>query len=64
LLRVAVAAGWHICSHFEALVAKLRKATASFAMSVRPSVLSFARMEQLGFHWTNFHEIWYLSIFS
>jgi len=28
-------------------------------MSVRPSV----RMEQLGSHWTNFHEILYLSIF-
>jgi len=21
-------------------------------------------MEQLGFHWTDFYEIWYLSIFS
>ena len=28
-------------------------------MSVRPSV----RMEQLGSYWTDFHEIWYLSIF-
>ena len=28
-------------------------------MSVRPSV----RMEQLGSHWTDFHEIWYSSIF-
>jgi len=38
--------------------AKLRKATNSFSclsvhLSVRPSV----RMEQLGFHWTNFREI-------
>jgi len=33
--------------------AKLRKATISFAMSVRPSV----RMEQLGSHRTEFHEI-------
>jgi len=32
--------------------AKLRKATISFFMSVRLSVL----MEQLGFHWTGFHE--------
>jgi len=40
--------------------AKLRKTTISFVMSVRPSV----RMEQLGSHWTDFHEIWYLSIFS
>jgi hypothetical protein len=37
--------------------AKLWKATISIVMSVRPSI----RMEQLGFHWTDFHEIWYLS---
>jgi len=37
---------------------KLRKATISFVMSVRP----FVRMEQLGSHWTDFHEI-YMSIF-
>jgi hypothetical protein len=36
------------------IFAKLLKAT--IAMSVR--------MEQLGSHWTDFHEIWYLSIFS
>jgi hypothetical protein len=39
--------------------AKLRKATISFVMSVRPSV----SMEQLGSHWTDFHEIRYLRIF-
>jgi hypothetical protein len=39
--------------------AKLRKATVSFVMSVRLSV----RMEQLGSHWTDFHEIWYWRIF-
>ena len=39
--------------------AKLRKATISVVMSVRP----FVRMEQLGSHWTDFHEIWYLIIF-
>jgi hypothetical protein len=50
-----LAAGWCICSHFEALVAKLRKGTVSFAMYVRPSVLSFALMEQLGSHVTDFH---------
>ena len=33
--------------------AKLRKATVSLVMSVRPSV----RMGQLGFHWTDFREI-------
>jgi hypothetical protein len=38
---------------------KLRKATINLAMSVRPSV----RMEQLGSHWTDFHEMWHLSIF-
>jgi hypothetical protein len=35
--------------------AKLQETTISFVMSVPPSV----RMEQLGYHWTNFHEIWY-----
>ena len=39
-------------------LAKLRKATISFIMSVCLSV----RMEQLGFHWTDCHEIWYFSI--
>jgi len=33
--------------------AKLRKAALNFVMSVRLSV----RMEQLGSHWTDFHEI-------
>jgi hypothetical protein len=33
--------------------AKLGKSTISFVMSVRPSV----RMEQLGSHWRDFHEI-------
>jgi len=35
--------------------AKLRKASISVVMSVR--------MEQLGYHWTYFHEVLYLSIF-
>ena len=35
------------------------KATVSVVMSVRPSVCT----EQLGSHWTDFHEIWHLSIF-
>jgi hypothetical protein len=30
----------------------------SFVMRACPSV----RVEQLGYHWTNFHEIWHLSI--
>ena len=37
--------------------AKLRKAAISFVMSVRPSVRPSVRMEQLGSHWTDFHEI-------
>jgi hypothetical protein len=40
--------------------ATLRKATISFVMSVSPSV----GMEQLGSNSTDFHEIWYLSIFE
>jgi hypothetical protein len=32
--------------------AELRKATISFVVSVRPSV----HIEQLGSHWTDFHE--------
>jgi hypothetical protein len=39
--------------------AKLRKATVSFVVSARPSV----RMEHLGSHRTDFHEIWYMNIF-
>jgi hypothetical protein len=38
---------------------KLQKATISFVMSVRLSV----RIEQFGSRWTDFHEIWDLSIF-
>jgi hypothetical protein len=43
---------------------KLRKATISFVMpfclSVRPSVRP---LKELGSHLTDFHEIWYVSIF-
>ena len=38
---------------------KIAKATISFVVSVCLSV----HMEHLGFHCTDFHEIWYLSIF-
>ena len=41
---------------FLSAFSKLRKATTSPCLSVRK--------EQLGSHWTDFHEIWYLSIFS
>jgi len=51
--------------------AQLQKVTISCAMSVClsvfppvcPSVRLSVRIEQLSSHWTNFHEIWYLSIF-
>jgi hypothetical protein len=43
--------------------AKLRKETISFVMSVCPSVRPSVRMEQLGSHGTDFHQIWYLNIF-
>jgi hypothetical protein len=36
--------------------AKLRRETGVFFIPVRPS----ARVEQLGSHWTDFHEILYL----
>ena len=48
-----------ISAYLLGVFAKLRKATISFVMSVRPSVPK----EQLGSHWTDFHEIWYLNIF-
>jgi len=35
--------------------AKLRKATISFAVS--PSVCPSVRLEQLAFHWTDFHQM-------
>ena len=49
--------GWLILTgrDFLGAFAKLRKATVNFVMSVR--------MEELGCHWTNFHEIRYLSVF-
>jgi hypothetical protein len=46
-------------SSFLGALAKLRKATINFAMSVCPS----CGMEQLGSHWTDFLEIWYMFIF-
>ena len=39
---------------------KLRKAIINFVTPVCPSV----HMEQLGYHWRDFHEIWNLSIFK
>jgi hypothetical protein len=39
---------------FLVALAKLRKATFGFVMSVR----LYVHMQQLGFHWTDFHEIY------
>jgi hypothetical protein len=45
-------------SNFEARFQNCEKRLLDFVIPVRPSV----RMEQLGSHWTDFHEIWYLII--
>ena len=47
--------------HFLGAFAQLRKATLSFVMTVRASVCHSVRMKQLGFHWTDFDEILYVS---
>jgi hypothetical protein len=39
---------------------KFWRATVIFVKSVCPSI----RMEQLGSHWTDFYEMWYMSFFS
>ena len=44
---------------FLGIYAKFREEAVSFVISVFPSV----RMEQLGFHWKNFHEIFRFIIF-
>jgi hypothetical protein len=44
-------------------VRKITKKTNSFVMPVHPSVRPSVRMEQLGPHWRDFHEIWYLLTF-
>ena len=38
-------------------IAKLRKATMGFVMSVRQPARLSVRTEQLASHWTDFHEI-------
>jgi hypothetical protein len=48
-----------MASQFSGGLAKLLEATVSFVMSVRPSVRPSVRMEQLGCHRTDFHEIQY-----
>jgi len=49
-------------STFLSAFAKFRKSNISFIMSVCLPVCLSVRMEQLGYHWTDFYEIWYLSI--
>jgi hypothetical protein len=56
-----------LVNHSPGAFTKLRKATFSFEISVGSSVcLSLVslsvRMEQVCSHWTDFHEIWHLSI--
>jgi len=48
---------------FLGVFAKFIKETISFIMPIRPSICLSVRMEQLGSHWTVFHEIWYLTTF-
>jgi hypothetical protein len=43
---------------FLSAFAKLRKATISFRMSVRPSARPYVHTERLGSYWTDFREIW------
>ena len=43
-------------------LAKLRKASINFVMSVHPTVHLSVRIEKQGFHWTDFDEIWYLKL--
>jgi hypothetical protein len=45
------------CFVFLGAFAKFRKGTISFVMSAYLSVYPPGRIEQLGSHWTNFHEI-------
>jgi hypothetical protein len=44
-------------------IAKFRKPTVSFVISVRLYVHPSVRMEWLDSHWTDFHYIWYSGIF-
>jgi hypothetical protein len=44
-------------------LATFPKATATFVSYIRLSVRLSFRIEQLSYHWRDFREIWYLSIF-
>jgi len=49
-------------AQFLGAFARLRKLTIRFVMPVHLSVCPFIPMEQVGSHWMDFYEIWYLSI--
>ena len=51
--------------YLSGVVAEFRKAAVSFVMAclVCPSVCLSVRMDQLGCHWTDFDDIWYLRLF-
>ena len=46
------------------VLAKLLKAIISFVTSVCPSFRRSVRMKELGSHWTDCHEIWYIMIIN
>jgi hypothetical protein len=48
---------------FLSAFAESRKATVSFVISVCQSLCPSVRMFELGHHWNDFHETWYLNIF-
>jgi hypothetical protein len=58
-----------VSKHFLGDFEKLRKrllalSCLSVCLSLRPSVSPPVGMQKLGFFWTEFHEIWHLSIFK
>jgi hypothetical protein len=60
-----VRGGHKLLLFFLGACAKLRKATVSFVISVRSSVLlyEYVRMQHLDSQWTDFYEILYLGFF-
>jgi hypothetical protein len=64
LLRVTVETSVQDTRAFLGEFAKLHQVTISLMMFVRLFVCPTVQMEQLDFHWSDFHEIFYPSIFS
>ena len=58
----AVMVVWRIFKRLRK-IQRAQRATVSFVMSVCLPACLPVRMKQLGCRWTDFHEIWYLSIF-